>query len=106
MRPSIQHLLWVKVRPGGLSATSPFIPEYQTLDGAGRKAASGQTRTSAALFDHPIGTQQDGRRQFDADRLCSFEIHDRLEFARPLKRQVGRLRALYDLVDERCSAPK
>jgi len=66
----------------------------------------GETRTSAALFDHPICTQQDGRRQFDADRLYSFEIHDRLEFARPLKRQVGRLRALYDLVDERCSAPK
>jgi hypothetical protein len=65
-----------------------------------------QKRTSAALFDHPIGTQQDGRRQFDADRLCSFEIHDHLEFARPLKRQVGRLRTLYDLVDERCSAPK
>ena len=65
-----------------------------------------QKRTPAALFDHLIGTQQDGRRQFDADRLRRFEIHDGLEFACPFKRQVSRLRALYDLVDERRSAPK
>jgi hypothetical protein len=30
---------------GCLSATSPFIPQYQTLDGAGRTAASGQSET-------------------------------------------------------------
>src|ERR1700687_797291 len=32
--------VWVKVRPSGLSATSPFIPQYQTLDDAGRTAVS------------------------------------------------------------------
>src|SRR6266702_4398967 len=30
----------VKVRPSGLSATSPLIPQYQTLEGTGRMAAS------------------------------------------------------------------
>jgi hypothetical protein len=62
------------------------------------------TRTSAALFDHLIGTQQDGRWQFDANCLRRFEIHDGLEFGCPFKRQVSRRRALYDLVDERRSA--
>ena len=36
---------WVKMRFAVWSATSPFIPQYQTLDGAGRPAALGQIRT-------------------------------------------------------------
>jgi hypothetical protein len=43
---SCNRSLWVKVRPSGLSATSPFIPQYQTSDDAGRTAASGQYETN------------------------------------------------------------
>jgi hypothetical protein len=40
----------VKVRPSGLYATSPLIPQYRTSDGAGRMAASGQLRTLHCLI--------------------------------------------------------
>jgi hypothetical protein len=41
---------WVKVRPSGSSATSPFVPQCQTLDCAGCTAASDQTGTFPGLL--------------------------------------------------------
>jgi hypothetical protein len=43
------------VRPSGLYATSPLIPQYQTSDGAGRMAASGQLRTLHCLIGPAVG---------------------------------------------------
>src|SRR5712691_8044700 len=37
--------IWVKMRLVVWSATSPLIPQYQTLDGAGRTAVSAPQRT-------------------------------------------------------------
>jgi len=34
----------VRLRPSGLSARSLFIPQYQTLDGAGRATALGEKK--------------------------------------------------------------
>jgi hypothetical protein len=45
--------LWVKGRPSGLSATSPFIPRYRTFYDAGRPAASDQKLTSTNLPRRP-----------------------------------------------------
>ena len=39
---------WVKMRLVVWSATSPLIPQYQTLDGAGRTAASAQVQMSGS----------------------------------------------------------
>jgi hypothetical protein len=51
------------------------------------------------LFDHLVGTEQDRRRQLDAESLGSLEVEHGFVFGRQLDRQVGRLLALVWGVD-------
>src|SRR5205085_2971878 len=56
-------------------------------------------KSTAGLFDHLVGGEQELWRNFEADRLCGLEIDDQIEFDRPQHRQVGRLLALQDATD-------
>src|SRR5258706_14409883 len=67
---------------------------------------SARRRHSSYSLDHLVAAQQDGCRQFDAEHLGGFEVDDRLERGRSLKRQVTWLGALENLVDEGCCAPE
>ena len=58
------------------------------------------------LFDHLIGAGEQIVRNCKAERLGGLEIDNNLELGRPLYRQIARLRALHNLVDERSRAPE
>src|SRR4029453_5694005 len=53
----------------------------------------------AWLFDHLVGTRDERRRHFQAERLGSLEIDYQLVFRRCLYRQISRLLASEDAVD-------
>jgi hypothetical protein len=53
------------------------------------------TRQKATfLFNHLISAKQNRSRQFDADRLCGFQIDGGIEFCGLLDWQVGCLLAI------------
>ena len=51
------------------------------------------------LLNHRVRAQQQRLRDGDTERLRGFEVDDQLELRRLLDGEVGRLRALEDLVD-------
>src|SRR5882757_6102232 len=51
---------------------------------------------TSSLFDHLVGTCEQGGRYFDADRFGRLRVDDELEPGRQLNRHVGRLLALED----------
>ena len=53
----------------------------------------------ACLFDHLVGAQQNRREYGKTERLGSLEVHDHLELARELHREVARLRAAQNAID-------
>jgi hypothetical protein len=53
------------------------------------------------LLDHLVGAGEQRGRYGEAKCLCSLKINDKLEFGRLLHREIGRLRALKNLVDVR-----
>src|SRR5882762_7073894 len=57
-------------------------------------------------LDHLIRSQQQRRRDGEADGLGRLEVDDQLELRRLLDREIPRLRALEDLVDEESRAPE
>ena len=60
-----------------------------------------QQQTSAALFDHLVSGRVRRRRHGEAERLGGLEVDYQLEFGRLLHGEIGRLRALKNLVDVR-----
>jgi hypothetical protein len=69
-------------------------------------AARAASTDTLPPFDHLIGTREQVVRNFKAEGLGSLEVDDRLKLGRPLDRQVARLRALQNLVDECSRAPE
>ena len=57
------------------------------------------------LFNHRVGADQKGFRDFQSHGLCGLEIGDKLEARRCLDGQVARLSALEDAVDVICRPP-
>jgi hypothetical protein len=58
------------------------------------------------LLDHLVGSGEQYRRNVNAERLRSLEVHDQLELYWLLDRDVGRLRPTEDLVDIICGTPE
>src|SRR5262249_31327552 len=69
-------------------------------------SALGQKRTWHHSLDHLVGARQQIVRNHKAERLGGLEIDNRLELGRPLNRQVARLRAPQNLVDEGSGEPE
>src|SRR5215472_12030721 len=57
-------------------------------------------------FDHLVSAGEQRRRHFQAERLCSRQIDDEIEFGRLLDRKVGWLRPTQNLVDKVASTPE
>src|SRR6266581_1169071 len=53
-------------------------------------------------FDHPVGAQEDGLRDRDAESLGGLEVDDQFELRGLLDGQVARLRALENPVHVAC----
>jgi hypothetical protein len=62
-------------------------------------AAANDMRGCSALFDHLIGAGKQRRRNFEADRLCGFEVDGKLVLGRRLHWKVGGLLPLEDAID-------
>jgi hypothetical protein len=54
---------------------------------------------TASLFDHLVGAQEEISTDRKSERSRCFDVDDKLEFGGLLNRQVGRLRALQNLLD-------
>src|SRR5271165_38205 len=80
IRYSVRALTWVRV----LTQTGP-----------------GRT----ALFDHFVGAHEQRGWYFDAERLCSLEIDDKLELGRCLHWKLARFGTLKDAIDIGSSLP-
>src|SRR5580698_9244204 len=72
---------------------------------ATKSATGGLMQCRASLFDHLIGSRQEGWRNGETERLCSFEINHQLEFRWLLNRQIGWLGSSRDAIDELCGTP-
>src|SRR5690349_14134635 len=55
---------------------------------------------AVSSFDDSIGSQQQRRRDRQAERLCGLQIDDQLELRGLLDGKIARLRALQDSVDK------
>ena len=61
------------------------------------------TKRSAAkslLFDHLVGTREQGRRRFESERLRGFEVDNELDLRDLLHRQLGRMLPFEDATVE------
>src|SRR6266852_9935521 len=67
-----------------------------------RTSVQGQQETSAKLFDHLVGEDIKLRRNRQSKRIGSLAIEHEMEMRRLLDWNIARLRALENLVDERC----
>src|SRR5215471_19081330 len=68
-------------------------------------AAIRLSQQHSCSFDHLVGTSEQGRRHFEAERPRSLEIGKQLNFCDLLDRQVGRLLALEDAASVRSRHP-
>ena len=82
-------------------------------DGQGESLSSVRSDPSPAIamfeshdsFDHLVGAEQHAPWDLEAERLGGLQVDDQLELGRLLERDVARLRALENLVDETRRAP-
>src|SRR4051794_11965059 len=58
------------------------------------------------LFDYHVGTREQRRRKFEAQRLRGLEIDRQLVLGWRLHRQIGRLLALEDTIDVTSREPE
>jgi len=77
-----------------------FCRQSETARADAAGATAGLNGVSGASFNHLIRAQQNGWRDLDAKRLRGLLVDDQFEQGRLLHRNVGRLGAAQDLVDD------
>jgi hypothetical protein len=70
------------------------------------RAGSGRPCGEGSLLEDVIRAQQQRRRDGEAERLCGLHVNHQLEFRGLLDREIGRLRALENLVHVIGGTPK
>ena len=92
-----------------LSAEEVRTPIRRTRSGCCARAASGDAAAALpssvmnsrrVLLDHLVGARDDCCWKLDTDRRGGFEVDGEVVLGRCLHRQVGRLLALEDAIDE------
>src|SRR4051794_40472325 len=78
------------------SYPSSFAPSVPTRGAPNRSTAP--RGLSAALIDHLVGTDEEGRRDRHSERSCGSHVDDELELRRLLDRQVSGLLAAQDAI--------
>src|SRR4029077_19292446 len=85
----------VSVRPSGVSGWREMLIPANLA----RRQGLVSCRSAGGLFQEFVGRSEQGRRHFDADRFRGLKIDHQFELDRLFDRQIGRLRALENLVD-------
>ena len=95
------------------AVTSAFRPKPTWLAVRGTGANSHQATFAApiesstpTLFDQLVGTKEDRLRERDAERISGLEVHDQLDLAGLLDRQVGGFCALQNSTYEKSRLAK
>src|SRR6476469_3583190 len=90
----------LKVRPWGVSGWREILIRSKLARSAGLVSY----RNAAGLLDHLVGAAKHRGRYHKAKRGRGFEIDEEFQLGRLLDRQVARLGAPENLVDQACGA--
>src|SRR6266436_5352113 len=93
--------MWVKVRRTQYEYMSSALPSNSDIARRRRHFAFMPFPEVARIsIDHLVGTQQERRRNGQAECACCIQVHDEFELEGLLDRQLSRLCATQNLVNE------